>query len=469
MSNKTARFGGSAALVAVTALLATACGTGATTAPGAAPVVPEVPVVEAPATPDAPEAPVAPGATDMCVGVSGTLDYRWWGGGQRTERQEAAIAAFEARYPDITVNPVPMDLAGYRDRLTVEAAAGNLPDVFTANVEWLSSFGGQNGALLNMSESPYIDLTPISGALGEVTLDGNVYALPTGLTAPAMFVNKTLLEEAGVALPDDTTWSWDDLAAISQEISDQNLTNANGDPVWGLSNLGGQVVARVWANQTDGGMFSEDGQINWTEASIERYMNFVNDLIASGAMPPAAVQSETSPLSLDEQLMSTRRAAFQPQWSNQLNAVASAAGDDIAILRFPGDSTEAHIGTWLRPTMTFAIGANTQYPEAAACFVNWLVNTPEAGEILGIDRGIPLNPEVADVVVGNLTDANEIAMAEFVDRIAANPGIAIPVPEISDDLQATLLTPSESAMFGLVPVPQAAATLRSNLQGILTN
>jgi multiple sugar transport system substrate-binding protein len=405
----------------------------------------------------------------MCEGVTGTVDFRWWGGDARAALQMEAIAAFEARYPGITIVPQPMDLAGYRDRLTVEAAGGNLVDVATYNVEWLSAFGGDNGVLMNLSESPFIDLAPIEHALGEVSFDGSVFALPTGMTAPAIFANKAIFDEAGVAMPNDDTWSWDEMIAIAQEISDAGLTNENGESVFGMSNLGGQIVARVWANQTDGGMFAEDGTVNWTTDSIERYFTMVNDMIESGALPSAALQSETSPLSLPEQLMPLGRAALQPQWSNQVGAIVSASGEnaEIEVLRFPGDSTEAHNGTWLRPTMTFAISETAQSPEAAACFVNWMVNDVEAGQIMGIDRGIPLNPEVYDAVISNLTNPNDLKQAAFVERIAARPGIAIPVPEISDDLQATLLTPSESAMFMRQSIADAAATLRTNLEGIL--
>ena len=461
MVKKFARVGGVAAAATASAFLFAACG-GGTTEVISEPMVDvttpadETVVVE--------ETTTAPG---QCEGLSGTINFRWWGSDDRAALQNEAIAAFQELNPDVEFNIMPVAFAGYWDQLGVEAAAGNLPDVFTANVEWIGTMAPA-GVLANLSNSQYVDLAPISDALSEVTYNGNVYALPTGLNAASLLVDLDLLEEAGIEVPDDNTWSWDDFAAIAQQVSDAGLTNASGDSVFGVAHLGGQQVARVWANQTDGGMFDADGNLNWSEESIAAYLEFVAGLEASGAAPGASLQSEVGTLSPDESLMALGRAAFQPQWSNQLNAVANVADGNIGLLRFPGDSTEPHVGTWLRPSMTFAVAANAQSPEAAECFVNFMVNSEEAAQIMGIDRGIPLNPELFDLVVPGLTGANA-EQAAFIEKIAADPGASTPMPELSDDLNNVLLTQTEAVLFGTTTPEAGAAALRSNLQNALVN
>src|SRR5690606_17909037 len=44
---------------------------------------------------------------------------------------------------------------------------------------------------------------------------------------------------------------------------------------------------------------------------------------------------------------------------------------------------------YLKPTMLHAIAANTKHPGAAATLVDFLINSPEAGEIFGTNRGLP--------------------------------------------------------------------------------
>ncbi|MCL1801929.1 MAG: extracellular solute-binding protein, partial [Promicromonosporaceae bacterium] len=265
-----------AAIVGATALLAAACGTTEdVVVEPAAPVVtepattPEAPATEPAATPEAP-------ATGDCAAVTGTVDFRWWGGDARAALQLEAIDAFNALYPNITINPMPVAFDGYWAQLQVEAVAGNTPDVFTANEAWLAALFGA-GVLADLSAEPNLDLsqytTDMLGAA--VAPNGHVYAIPTGGNARAVVVNYDILEQAGIDVPDDETWSWDDFLAIAQQVSDAGLTNAAGETIFGASDIGSQGTARVWANQTDGGMFDAAGNLTWTEPSMTDFLQLV--------------------------------------------------------------------------------------------------------------------------------------------------------------------------------------------------
>jgi multiple sugar transport system substrate-binding protein len=213
-------------------------------------------------------------------------------------------------------------------------------------------------------------------------------------------------------------------------------------------------------------MFDDAGNVNWSEASIASYLDYLKSLIDSGAAPAADIQEEFGVLSPDQSLMGINRAAFQPQWSNQLNAVANASGANIGLLRFPGEATSNHVGTWLRPSMTFAVASNAQSPAAAICFVDFMVNSPEAAAIMGIDRGIPMNQTIFDQVVPNLTGSNAL-QADFIDRVSAKPGVSVPVPELTDDLNNVLNVSTMNALFGRATSAEAAASLHTALQGAL--
>lgn len=72
---------------------------------------------------------------------------------------------------------------------------------------------------------------------------GNLYAIPENLQTIALYYNKSIFDEAGAAVPDDT-WSWDQVLEAAR-----NLTIRDGDRVrrWGL-NLG--VLDVWWGMQT---------------------------------------------------------------------------------------------------------------------------------------------------------------------------------------------------------------------------
>src|SRR5699024_2873250 len=54
--------------------------------------------------------------------------------------------------------------------------------------------------------------------------------------------------------------------------------------------------------------------------------------------------------------------------------------------------------------------ASAQDPDAALAFVDFLVNSPDAGEILSIERGVPGNLTVREAITPDLDDANLMAV-----------------------------------------------------------
>lgn len=437
-------------------MLMAACGNGLT--PESAPPVPTV-------LPGATEPQPAPeSGLGRCEDVTGTVEFRWWGGDARQEMQLRALDRFRELYPGIQVNPQPVGFGGYWDQLQVEAVAGNTPDVFTSNEGWIASLVA-GGMLADLTQQPTMDLSHFSAdALGAaVGPGGAVYAIPTGGNAQAMFANLDILEAAGVPVPDDQTWTWEDFHNISQQVSEANITNASGAQIWGNAGLSAQGPARVWANQTDGGMFTPDGQLNWSQDSMEGLLALQADMVASGAAPSGTIQTEDGNASAQDTLMGQGQVAFWSQWSNLLPAVAAGSPDaNFALLRFPGDHTSPHMGTWLNPSQFFAQSATAQSPEAAACLINFMVNNADAAEIMGIDRGVPFNPNMLAVVEPTLDERNAM-VAEFMGRIAYDAAASTPLPELSEDLNHFTIASSDSVLFGLATPAAAAATMHSDL------
>ena len=56
-------------------------------------------------------------------------------------------------------------------------------------------------------------------ALDTGKVGGKQYAVPTGLATYAMVVNTDLLAKYKIPLPDDATWTWDDLRAVGAKVS----------------------------------------------------------------------------------------------------------------------------------------------------------------------------------------------------------------------------------------------------------
>ena len=430
------------------------------------------PTTESDAVVTEPIAPEQTGTASVngldCANVTGTVNFRWWGGDGRREMQMEALQVFEQRYPGITVNPMPVSWDGFWDQLQVETIAGNQPDVFPIVQAWLAPLIA-GGALADLSQTG-MDLSAFSDEMiGDAKgPGGQVYAYPVGGNAMGVWVNTDILDEAGIPLPDDSTWSWQDLLDISQQVSDAGLTNHNNLAVYGIGGIAGDGTARLWANQADGGMFTADGQLNWSESSMLDWMQFNEDMITTGAAPSASLMAEAGASgNPDDTLMAQGRVAFGLGWVNQMPLVASLNGANMELLRYPGDFTPGNnVGTWLNPGMFMAQSPNAQSPDAAACLMNFMANDPESAVIMGIDRGVPFQPEMAALVAPTLTGENQ-KVAEFMTRIAENVAPGDPLPELSEDLHSMIVSGTDSVLFGVTTPEVAARALGETLSAAI--
>jgi len=77
--------------------------------------------------------------------------------------------------------------------------------------------------------------------------------------------------------------------------------------------------------------------------------------------------------------------------------------------------------------MYLSAGAKTKYPEEVKAFIEFLINDPECGAILGTERGVPTNTKVREAVAPQL-DAANTKVIEFMDSIADELGTGGTVP-----------------------------------------
>jgi multiple sugar transport system substrate-binding protein len=75
--------------------------------------------------------------------------------------------------------------------------------------------------------------------------------------------------------------------------------------------------------------------------------------------------------------------------------------------------------------MSYSIAAATDHPQEAAMFVDFLLNSPDAAELLLNDRGLPANLELRDHIAPLLPDAEQ-QVAEFMAEIG--PDLVDPPP-----------------------------------------
>lgn len=380
-----------------------------------------------------------------------SITFAWWGSDTRQQITEEVIAAFEAEYPHITVEPDFTSWDSYFERLNVSAAGGGLPDVITQQERFLAEYASR-GLLADLRELD-VDTSSIDPSVvesGEV--DGTFVGIATGVSSHALVADPAIFAEAGVELPDDTTWTWDDYSEIATAIAE-----GSGGAYAGVQNYSFlEVVLKIMARQNGEEVFTEDGEIGVSAETVEAWFQRSVDLIESGGEPSASVSTEINAAGVEGSLPATGQGAMAWFWSNQLDAIQSAAGRDLQLLRPPGEADGERTGAYLYPTMYYSVAEASPHPEEAALFVDFLINSTTAGELILVDRGLPSNTEVREAILPLLSDADRVG-ADFVAEIEETVVDGTPVPPVGagETTQITQRVNSD-VLFGRITPREAA-------------
>ncbi|WP_273653432.1 ABC transporter substrate-binding protein [Cellulomonas fimi] len=379
------------------------------------------------------------------------IRFSWWGSDTRHELTQQVLDKFTEKYPHITVVPDYTDWNSYFDKLSTGVAGGDAPDVITQEERYLADYASQ-GVLADLNELG-LDTSKIDpNVLQSGTIDDALYGVATGVNAYAIVADPEAFAAAGVEMPDDTTWTWEDYVEIANEISTKTGKAVYGAQDYGFNEPGFSIFAR----QRGESLYNEDGEVGYKESTLAQWWQYSLDLQDGGGTPDAALTVETDAGGPEQSLVGTNKGAMAWFWTNQLTAITTASGRQLQLLRVPGESEEERTGMYFKPAMFYSVSAKSQHPEEAKLLVDFLLNDPAAGEILLSDRGLPANTDVRAAVQDKFNDTDKQA-AEFLASLEGDivDGPVVP-PVGAGEVAGITKRINEEVLFKRLTPEQAA-------------
>ncbi|MEU6784876.1 ABC transporter substrate-binding protein [Nonomuraea angiospora] len=388
-----------------------------------------------------------------------TLRFTWWGADERHKRTRQVIDLFQKKYPNITVKGEFKDWNGYWESLATTVAANDAPDVIQMDELYLSSYA-ERGALLDLGTAgEHLKTADFDkSALDTGVVKGKQYALPVGLSTYAIVANTDLLDRLKIKLPDDGTWSWEDLKKVGDEVS-----KAGGGKVTGLQSLGFEAGGlNIWARQAGAALFDANGKVAVPPEVLASYWTYIRDLAKQGVTPSPSVTIERAGGSLDQSGTATNASVFATWWNTQLSSLTTASGAKLKLLRLPGETQAKSPGAYFKSSMYWSISSRSKHPAEAALFVDFLANSQEAADILLTDRGVPANKKIRAAITPKLTETDKAA-AEYLDtaKVGQAPRVT---PNGASDLEAIIKRHTEEVLFDRETPEQAAKSFITELQ-----
>ncbi|KNH17283.1 ABC transporter substrate-binding protein [Arthrobacter sp. ZBG10] len=393
------------------------------------------------------------GGSSPSAGGNVELNFVYWGDSNRAKMTDAALRIFEEKNPGITVKSEYQDSGPYADKLATRFAGGNPPDVLNMANRSLLEYA-QRGTLADVKSLDGVNLDKVPQTiLGRGEVDGKLYGVATGVTTIGMVVNKAITDEAGVAIPDDKTWSWEDYAKFATEI-----TQKTGGKVYGAGyDVATETGPILLARQRGEDFYTEDNKLGVSAETIEKWFQYSVDLRTAGGYPPAGFfeQIGGSPA---QSYLAKGTVASQIIPINNFKAYNEAAGGKVVLLRMPGETTEERRGYSADPSMLWSVAAKSKHPEEAAKLLDFLINDAEGAAQTLTQRGVPINPDVADSIKSQLGPDD----TAFVDLVAAIQEDELPAayvyPKGASVVADTLKQLATEVEFGRVTPADAAKT-----------
>jgi multiple sugar transport system substrate-binding protein len=319
--------------------------------------------------------------------------------GEGLTPHQTIIEQYEIANPEVLVQLEAIAGRDYYTRILTQIAADRSPDVMNIGDDAVPSFV-ERGAFLPLDECladiGFDTSVYLPGLLDPGIVDGQLYFLPKDYSTLAVYYNKTIFDEAGVAYPEDG-WTWDDLLSTAQALTQD--TDGDGETdVWGIQLPASWTTGfEYWVAAAGGSLISEDGTsyVGYMDSpEAIRAATFYRDLYNTYqvAPPPADFSAFGGGNSeFDNGQAAMRIFGRWPQ-----SGMLQNPNIDLGVVGTPADAQAANILFW----GGFGISSTTDNLAAACDFLSYYAG-PEAAEVwkdwaLPAVTSVAEMPEVAD-------------------------------------------------------------------------
>lgn len=317
---------------------------------------------------------------------------------QFEEPLKNVIAAFNEKYPDITVEYEIKTADQYYNLLATTVQAGEAPDLFWTNGTATSNYGGyaKQDVLMDITDKVDLSFYP-DAALKLIDIDGRYYSTP-GATADtrAVYYNKDIFSELGLDIPKN----FDEFEANLQTIKDAGYVPLalGGKFFWSTLFTYEPILAAMQPEWLDAAAKNE------ARIDDQRVMDVWNKMIEwgeKGYFGPGY-------LGVDEggQLLAFSKGEAAMTITGSWNAATFAKNNpelNYGAFQLPTkDGTRPMIVTY---ACGFAVSANTEYPDAAIKFAEFVSSVEGQSIWIKALNGVPGLPGVTsdDPVIAEMT------------------------------------------------------------------
>jgi raffinose/stachyose/melibiose transport system substrate-binding protein len=329
------------------------------------------------------------------------LSAMFWSGDSSSEATLKAVDAFNALDNGITINVEWLNSEDTKTKLPTLMAANSAPDLFMA---WAAGYLKpyvDAGKVYSLSDALAADPewadSFLGGILEHTTYNGEVYALPTSLSAQVCFFNKEIYDKYGLEIPQTQEQLVEGLKVI-RDAGDGIIPLAFGNSTsWPSGSHSETLANRIGGNEPFAKAASGEG--SWTDPSFIKAAQLLQDLANEKLVPDGFAA-----LTPDEAIAlfnSGKAAAIN--WSSycmgRFDVDDSAVKGKVVLAKCPtvaggvGD-----VNMWLgQPDRNIAISERCEHKEEAVAAVKFLTSIDAMQMMTDSGTLVPIKSTLLDM------------------------------------------------------------------------
>ncbi|MBB5227060.1 ABC transporter substrate-binding protein [Treponema ruminis] len=319
-----------------------------------------------------------------------TIKFSWWGSESRADYTLKGIEAFEAENPSVKIEAEYDTWSRYEKTFEEDVAAGQSADVMQINFDWLDKYSPDGKGFYDINTlAEYVDLYNYTlNDLDYGTIKGKLNAIPIAFNTAIPVFDKTFFEKNSLKIPS----TWDELFALAKILKQKDMY------VFTLSNRHLLFLAIAWFEQTfSKRVFNQSGGLNISEEEVGQIFDFVRRLVQENV-----IYSPTRGFKISA--LREGKIVGALLWCNEISLFVKeveSLGGSAALGNFITTPGASESGWYLKPASMYAIKKDCKNPEAAAKFLNYLLNNQDFALLQKNDKGVPVSNKSLTALMEN--------------------------------------------------------------------
>jgi raffinose/stachyose/melibiose transport system substrate-binding protein len=368
----------------------------------------------------------------------------WWWGEQELPGLQEFVDESVANYSAATVDTMLQDTSVVISQFQTAAAANEAPDI---QYLW-------NG-IYHMESVWFGYLQPVNGLVSDALIEasnptllsrfgGDIYRVGWYPLPMVWYYNKALFDQAGLDA-DTPPATWDDLLDVCDKLRSAGIAPLGGgiqDGFWGEWYLGHALVQNLDSTSEALDLFIGERDFrepqyheHWTRLAELVELGFINDDMPSIELYPGIDLIVAGQLAMGESI------------GSRLPADSAASNGQIGTMVMPVYGSGAMAGKPIFDAQGLGISAQTENPEAAAAFLEYLHSPERLQRFWEITGWIPSNTNFDTSVI------EDVAVRDMWERWA----LVENVPYVAN------LTPGQ--FYDQAMIPAGQAIISGNMSG----